>query len=193
MFSVYPDKTIPFGDDCNIDGLATVSASIDIFLLKREFWISRFYDQPTWHKNNSHIKFHNATIEIVNIHCIQYTKTFIKFAHQLRLLWVHLQINYLSPSLTKATPPSWKIDSNGVCNSNLSWSIHFVKKRLHRLINGILKQVMIWSSSVSILYTLSVFLIRFSSFKYLFNLLKSSLCPFSIAFCWYRHLLIRVS
>ncbi len=34
MFSFYPDKIIPFGDDCNINGPADVSSSIDIFLLK---------------------------------------------------------------------------------------------------------------------------------------------------------------
>ena len=43
---------------------------------------------------NSHIELYKAIIKIMNLHCIQNTKTFIKFIHQLWLFWIYLQFNY---------------------------------------------------------------------------------------------------
>ena len=40
-----------------------------------------------------HAKAYSVSIRIMDIHCVQYTKTFVKFIHQLRLFRIHLQFN----------------------------------------------------------------------------------------------------
>ena len=78
-------------------------------------------------------------------------------------------------------------------HSKIPANLNFTTRIIHTL-NCTARPSISWtSSSVSILYTLSLSRIRLSSFKHIFNLLKSSLCSFSIFFCWRRYLLIYFS
>ena len=63
-----------------------------------------FYQLKLYHTIHSHLKLHSSPIHIMNIHLIQYTKTIIKFFHQLWFFWIHLQFNKLLFVVNKSCP-----------------------------------------------------------------------------------------